>query len=66
MDASTYFELHQAMDRILKLVRHEMYKGVSKRGGRKAPSFFVLHTPSPIPPLLSPRSYPLVLVRYCP
>ena len=28
MDASTYFELHQAMDRILKLVRHEMYKGV--------------------------------------
>lgn len=27
MDASAYYEIHQSMDRILKLVRHEMYKG---------------------------------------
>ena len=35
MDASTYFEMHKAIERILKLVRHEMYLG--DRGGTIPP-----------------------------
>jgi len=27
MDASAYYEMHKAIERILKLVRHEMYLG---------------------------------------
>ena len=36
LNARTYYQMHQAMERILKLVRHEMYKG--ERGGTIPPS----------------------------
>jgi hypothetical protein len=36
MDAKTYYQMHQVMESILKLVRHEMYTG--KRGGTIPPS----------------------------
>jgi len=36
MNASAYYQMHQAIESIIKLVRHEMYTG--KRGGTIPPS----------------------------